>query len=77
MALAFDTYNGYSGGEPRHISSAVIFVEDFHAGVDYLGTREFVDRERIGVLGICGSGSFALSAAQVDTRIKAVATVSM
>jgi uncharacterized protein len=78
VALAFDpSFNGYSGGEPRHISSPDIFVEDFSAAVDFLGTRPFVSRERIGVLGMCGSGGFALSAAQVDRRIKAVATVSM
>jgi uncharacterized protein len=78
VALAFDpSYNGYSGGEPRHASSPDIFVEDFSAGVDFLGTRPFVDRERIGGIGMCGSGSFLLSAAQVDRRLKAVATVSM
>jgi uncharacterized protein len=77
VALTFDpSFNGYSGGEPRHLSSPDLFV-DFSAAVDYLGTRPFVDRERIGVLGICGSGGFALSAAQVDRRIKTVATVSM
>ncbi|MFN2466514.1 MAG: alpha/beta hydrolase [Gaiellaceae bacterium] len=78
VALSFDpSYNGYSGGQPRHISSPDVFVEDFSAAVDYLGTRPFVSRDRIGVLGICGSGGFALSAAQLDPRIKAVATVSM
>jgi len=77
-ALAFDpSYNGYSGGEPRHISSPEVFVEDFSAAVDYLGTRPFVDGDGLGVIGICGSGGFALSAAAVDLRIKAVATVSM
>ncbi|WP_206797495.1 alpha/beta hydrolase [Amycolatopsis sp. MtRt-6] len=77
-ALTFDpSYNGYSGGDPRHVSSPDIFVEDFHAGVDYLGTRSFVDRDRIGALGLCGSGAFSLSAAKVDHRIKAVATVVM
>jgi uncharacterized protein len=78
VALAFDpSFNGYSGGEPRHVTSPEIFVEDFSASVDYLGTRPFVDRERIGVIGMCGSGGFAISAAQVDRRIKAVATASM
>ena len=78
VVLAFDpSYNGESSGEPRHTSSPDIFAEDFSAGVDYLGTRHFVDREKIGAIGICGSGGFALSAAQVDKRIKAVATASM
>lgn len=76
--LTFDpSYNGYSSGEPRHLSSPDIFVEDFSAAVDYMGTRSFVNREQIGVIGLCGSGGFALSAAQVDRRIKAVATASM
>jgi uncharacterized protein len=78
VALTFDpSYNGYSGGEPRHISSPDLFVEDFSAAVDYLGTRPFVNRKKIGAIGMCGSGGFAISAAQVDRRIKAVATVSM
>ncbi len=76
--LTFDpSFNGDSAGETRHLSSPDVFVEDVHAAVDFFGTRPFVDRERIGVIGICGSGSFGLSAAQVDPRIKAVATVSM
>ena len=54
-----------------------IYAEDFSAAVDFLGTRPFVDRERIGVVGICGSGSFAISAAKIDPRMKAIATVSM
>jgi len=78
VAIAFDeSYNGESSGEPRHVSSPDIFVEDFSAGVDFMGTRSFVDRNRIGVIGICGSGAFSITAAQVDHRIKAVATVSM
>ena len=78
VAIAFDeSFNGESGGAPRHVSSPEIFVEDFSAGVDFLGTRPFVDRNRIGVIGICGSGAFALKAAQVDHRIKAIATASM
>lgn len=78
VALAFDpSYNGESGGEPRHISSPEIFAEDFSAGVDFLGSLDYVDREQIGTIGICGSGGFALSAAAMDTRIKAVATAAM
>lgn len=78
VAVAFDeSFNGESSGEPRHVSSPDIFVEDFSAGVDFLGTRPFVNRNRIGVIGICGSGAFSLTAAQVDHRIRAVATVSM
>lgn len=78
VTLAFDeSFNGESGGEPRHVSSPDIFVEDFSAGVDFIGTRPFVDRNRIGVIGICGSGGFAVTAAQVDKRIKAVVTASM
>lgn len=78
VAVAFDpSYNGESSGDPRHITSPELFAEDFSAGVDYLGSLGYVDRERIGAIGICGSGGFALSAAQVDPRIKAVATSAM
>ncbi|MGD6752047.1 alpha/beta hydrolase [Streptomyces sp. BH105] len=78
VALGFDpSYNGESSGEPRHVASPEIFAEDFSAGVDFLGTLSYVDRERIGAIGICGSGGFALNAAQVDQRIKAVATAAM
>ena len=78
VVLTFDqSFMGESSGEPRNVSSPDIFTENFSAGVDFLGSLEFVDREKIGVIGICGSGGFALSAAQVDTRIKAVATASM
>jgi fermentation-respiration switch protein FrsA (DUF1100 family) len=78
VTLAFDaSYNGESGGQPRSIASPEAFVEDFSAAVDYLGTRPFIDREQIGVIGICGSGGFSISAAAIDPRLKAVATISM
>lgn len=78
IVLTFDqSFMGESEGEPRHVSSPDIFTENFSAAVDYLGLQSFVDRQKIGVIGICGSGGFALSATQMDTRIKAVATVSM
>lgn len=78
VVLTFDqSFMGESSGEPRNVSSPDIFVENFSATVDYLGLQSYVDREKIGVIGICGSGGFALSAAQSDTRIKAVATASM
>ncbi|MBB5351833.1 hypothetical protein HNR46_002072 [Haloferula luteola] len=78
VTLAFDpSYTGESGGEPRHVASPDINTEDFCAAVDALGLLEEVDRERIGILGICGWGGMALSAAAVDKRIKAVATSTM
>ena len=76
--LAFDpSYTGESGGEPRNIASPDINTEDFSAAVDYLGLNPRVDRNRIGILGICGFGGFALNATAVDKRIKAVATSTM
>ena len=78
VTLAFDaSYNGESGGDPHFIASPEAFVEDFSASVDYLGGHPLVDRDRIGVLGVCGSGGFGLAAAEIDPRIRAVATVSM
>jgi len=78
ITLAFDaSYNGESGGQPHFIASPEAFVEDFSAAVDYLGRNALVDRERIGIIGVCGSGGFSLAAAEIDPRIKALATVSM
>lgn len=68
---------GGSEGEPRNAVSPDFYAEAFSAAVDYLGTQAFVDRQRIGGLGICGSGSFVISAAKIDSRIKAIATSSM
>jgi fermentation-respiration switch protein FrsA (DUF1100 family) len=78
IALAFDpSFTGESGGEPRNVASPGISVEDFSAAVDCLGLLPNVDRERIGIIGICGWGGMALSAAAVDKRIKAVVASTM
>lgn len=68
---------GGSDGQPRNAVAPELYAETFSAAVDYLGTGPFADRERIGAIGICGSGSFAISAAKIDPRLKAVATISM
>jgi fermentation-respiration switch protein FrsA (DUF1100 family) len=78
VALSLDLpFWGESEGRPRNAVSPDLYAEAFSAAVDYLGTRPFVDRDRIGALGICGSGSFVISAAKIDPRMKAIATVSM
>ena len=78
VVLTFDpAYHGYSGGEPRYTTSTMLYAEDFCAGVDFLGTLPYVDREKIGSIGICGSGGFSICAASMDTRIKAVVTSAM
>lgn len=78
VTLSLDlSFWGQSAGSPRNAVAPDLYAEDFSAAVDFLGTRPIVDRERIGVIGICGSGSFAISAAKIDPRLKAIATVSM
>jgi fermentation-respiration switch protein FrsA (DUF1100 family) len=78
VALAIDpSYTGESSGEPRNVASPDINAEDVSAAVDFLGLHEAVDRNRIGALGICGYSGMSLTAATSDSRIKAVATVSM
>lgn len=76
--LAFDpSYTGESSGEPRNVASPDINTEDFSAAVDFLGIQKDIDRNKIGIIGICGFGGFALNAAAPDKRIKAVATSTM
>lgn len=78
VTLSLDlSFWGESEGLPRNAVSPDIYAEDFSAAVDFLGTRPFIDKERIGALGICGSASFVISAAKIDPRMKAIATVSM
>ncbi|HAM65318.1 MAG TPA: transcriptional regulator, partial [Acinetobacter nosocomialis] len=78
VTLAIDqSFWGESAGQPRNVVAPDIYAEAFSAAVDYLGTQSFIDPNNIGVLGICGSGSFVISAAKIDPRMKAIATVSM
>lgn len=78
VTLAIDlSFWGESDGKPGHLISPEIYSDDFSAAVDYLSTQTYVDPARIGVLGICGSGSFVINAAKIDPRMKAIATVSM
>ena len=78
ITLAFDpSYTGESGGEPRNVASPDINTEDFSAAVDFLSNHPNVDAEKIGILGICGFGGFALNAAAIDTRIKATVASTM
>ena len=77
-ALAFDpSFIGESGGEARNVASPDINTEDFSAAVDFLSTWDFVDPEKVGILGICGFGGMALNAAAMDTRIKATVASTM
>lgn len=78
VTLSIDlSFWGESEGQPRNAVLPEVYAEDFSAAVDFLGIRPFVNREHIGAIGICGSGSFAISAAKIDPRLKAIATVSM
>lgn len=78
LAIAFDpSFTGESGGYPRRFNSPDINVEDFQAAVDFLSVQGNVDSERIGILGICGWGGFALQTAALDTRVKATAAITM
>lgn len=78
VTLAFDpSFTGESSGEPRFVASPDLNTEDFSAAVDCLSLLPYVDAERVGILGICGWGGFALNAAANDPRIKGTAAVTM
>ncbi|MBB3948124.1 hypothetical protein GGQ73_004098 [Rhizobium skierniewicense] len=78
VAMSIDLpFWGESEGQSRNLVSPEAYAEAFSAGVDFLGSHPFVDRANIGAIGVCGSGSFVISAAKIDPRIKAIATVSM
>ena len=78
VTLAFDpSFTGESSGEPRFVASPDLNTEDFSAAVDCLSLLPYVDAEKVGILGICGWGGFALNAAANDPRIKGTAAVTM
>lgn len=78
VTLAIDLpFWGESAGQPRNLVAPELYADAFSAAVDYLSTQTFIHPQRIGVLGICGSGGFAISAAKIDPRLQAIATVSM
>lgn len=78
LTIAFDpSFTGESGGQPRYVASPDINTEDFSAAVDFLSTRNDVDPDRIGIIGICGWGGLAINAASMDTRIKATVASTM
>ncbi|KAK4069093.1 hypothetical protein Trihar35433_5672 [Trichoderma harzianum] len=71
VVVAFDaSFQGASGGEPRFIEDPEFRVSDFRFVVDYIQTLDYVDADRIGVLGICGGGGYAINAAMTDYRFK-------
>lgn len=78
LTLAVDpAYTGESGGWPRNVASPDICTEDYGTAVDFLSVQDNVDPDRIGIIGICGYGGFALNAAIIDTRVKATVTSTM
>ncbi|UXR78479.1 MULTISPECIES: alpha/beta hydrolase [unclassified Staphylococcus] len=78
LTIAFDpSYTGESSGAPRYMASPDINTEDFQAAVDFLSNYHLVDKERIGLIGICGWGGLSLNAAAIDTRVKATVATTM
>ncbi|WP_245610857.1 alpha/beta hydrolase [Xenophilus azovorans] len=78
ITIAMDAaYQGGSGGEPRNVDKPAHRIEDLHGAADFITRYAGVDKDRLGVLGICGGGGYTLAAAQSDKRFKAVATLSM
>ena len=78
ITIAADaSYQGASGGEPRHLDVPAHRIEDVHGMVDIISRFPGVDKTRIGALGICGGGGYTLAAVQTDPRVAAVATLSM
>ena len=78
ITIAMDAaYQGGSGGEPRSTDKPQFRTEDIHGAADFITRYPGVDATRLGLLGICGGGGYALQAAKSDKRFKTVATLSM
>lgn len=78
ITIAADAaYQGGSGGEPRNVDKPAHRIEDIHGMADFIASYQGVDAASLGLLGICGGGGYALSAAKSDKRFKSVATLSM
>ncbi len=70
-------YQGASGGQPRNVDKPSYRIEDIHGMADFILGFSGVDKNRLGLLGLCGGGGYSLAAAQTDKRFKSIATVSM
>lgn len=78
ITIAADAaYQGASSGEPRNVDKPAFRIDDIRGMADHIGGHPGVDADRLGLLGICGGGGYALKAAQTDKRFKAVATLSL
>lgn len=78
VTLAYDaSYQGESGGMPRLMEVPAQRLDDISCAIDFLVQQQYVDADRIGSLGICAGGSYAVCNAQTEWRVKAVAAVSL
>jgi len=75
LVIDHRTY-GESGGEPRHYENPYMKIEDAKTAISYIGSLDVVDKDRIGLLGVCNGGSFATAAAIYNKRVKAYASIA-
>ncbi len=70
VAIVFDARGQGESSGVRYYKS---FIEDISHMITYILSYDFVDENRIGVLGICMGGALALNAAVLDDRIRSLA----